>query len=188
MDLPVNKELGYAYIVPYGDSAQLQIGTKGFVQLAIRSGAYRTINVVEVYAGDIKRRNRLTGEIILEEEQQSEEVIGYLAYFSLLSGYEKWLYMTVEEIHKHGERFSKTYKFPNGLWKKDFKAMAEKTVLKRLLSKYGILSPHMQRAVMADQSAIRETAIQKDKEQPLDAVDLDYIDVDFEGTPFGEGE
>lgn len=159
LNLPVDPNLGFAYIIPYGDKATFQMGYKGFVQLAMRTGQYKTINATEVYEGEIKSINRFTGEIEFGEKS-SDKVVGYIAYFKLINGFEKYLYMTVEEVEKHGRKFSKSYGSKDGRWHLDFHAMAIKTILKRLLSKFGILSIEMQSglstALQADQSVISE--------------------------------
>lgn len=166
LDLPIVPTLGFAAIVPFYDSkkkqtlAQFQIMTKGLIQLAQRSGQYKTINVAPVYEGDIKSNNRFTGEIEFNTDNipdKSKEPIGYVAYMQLTNGFDKYLYMTTEELKQHGLRFSQTFKKGFGLWKDNFDAMAKKTVLKLLLSKFGPLSvdTQMQLALQADQAAIR---------------------------------
>lgn len=154
MDLPITPGLGFAHIVPYGDVAQFQMGWKGFVQLAMRSGQYRTINAAPVFEGQIKFRNPFTGEIEFDFEARSTNVIGYLLYFKLLNGYEKFYYMTKEECEKHGKRYSKQYAYGKGQWADNFEAMALKTVVKQGLSKYGILSVEMQKAIETDQGSV----------------------------------
>ena len=109
LDLPINPNLGFAYIVPFGGQAQFQLGYKGFVQLAMRSGQYKTINVREVYEGEIVSENRFTGEYEFGTPK-SDKVVGYMAYFKLLNGFEKYLYMSKEELEKHGKKYSQTYK------------------------------------------------------------------------------
>ena len=161
LDLPINQNLGFAYIIPYngrdGNKAQFQMGYKGFIQLALRSGDYKAINATEVYEGELIGINRLTGEIKLDEKgKKSDKIIGYAAYFSLLNGFEKAVYMTVEDITNHAKKFSKSYNKENSIWKKDFHSMALKTVLKLILSKYGILSTEMQKAVEVDQAVIKQ--------------------------------
>jgi recombination protein RecT len=162
LDLPINQNLGFAYIVPYKSkgvfNAQFQMGYKGFVQLAIRSGQYKTINVSEVYEGEIESFNRMTGEFKFEslENTQGKAIVGYIAYFRLINGFEKAVYMTKAQVDTHAKKYSQTYKMGFGLWKDDFDAMAKKTVLKLLLGKYGILSVEMQKAVQADQAVIRK--------------------------------
>jgi recombination protein RecT len=163
LDLPVNQNLGYAYIIPFKDKgvskAQLQIGTKGFVQLAQRSGQLKTINVTEVREGELKGTNRASGEMEFEwiedeKERSAKPIIGYLAFMKLINGFEKSLYMSSDQLTKHGARFSQTFKMGFGLWKDDFDSMAKKTVIKLLLSRYAPLSVAMQRAQLADQAII----------------------------------
>lgn len=160
LDLPIDPNLGFSAIVPYYEKstnttkAQFQIMYKGFVQLAIRSGQYKTINTCEVYEGEISQVNKLTGEIQFTGQKVSDKIIGYVAYFSLTNGFEKSLYMTVQEVETHAKRYSQMYKKGFGVWKDDFDSMAKKTVLKLLLSKYGILSIEMQKAVTFDQATI----------------------------------
>jgi recombination protein RecT len=169
LDLPIDQNLGFAYIVPYNDKkkgkvAQFQMGYKGFIQLAMRSGQYKTISSSEVYEGEIKKYNRITGEIEFNEEffpDENSKVVGYIAYFKLLNGFEKYQYMTIKELQAHGKKYSQSYKSnnqwarDNSLWNTDFQSMATKTVLKLLLSKYGILSIEMQKALETDQAVIK---------------------------------
>lgn len=165
VDLPVVNSLGFSYIVPFNskkkdpqtgkdvyiNEAQYQIGAKGFIQLAMRSGQYLAITVNEVYDGELEVKNRFTEEYLFHE-RKSDKVVGYLAYFKLVNGMEKFLYMSNEELMKHAGQYSQTFKkFGTGLWKDNFDAMAKKTVIKRLLNKFGILSIDMQNAVLFDQ-------------------------------------
>ncbi|MGM0864524.1 MAG: recombinase RecT [Bacillota bacterium] len=147
LDLPVDKNLGYAWIVPYGGKAQFQLGYKGYIQLALRTGQYRYINVTPIHEGELIKWNPLTEEIDIDfEQRESEVVIGYAAYFELLNGFRKTVYWTREQVEKHRKKFSKS----DFGWKNDWDAMAMKTVLKNLLSKWGILSVEMQKAVIED--------------------------------------
>ena len=167
LDLPINQNLGFAWIVPYGNQAQFQVGWKGIIQLANRTGQYKAINVVEVYENQFKSYNRLTEELDADFTQEGNgNIIGYVAYFKLLNGFEKTSFWTVEEVKKHAQQFSKTYKQSNGVWATSFNAMAKKTVLKNTLSKWGILSIEMQNAVIADQAIIND----------VETLDVDYID------------
>nr|WP_195365999.1 recombinase RecT [[Eubacterium] tenue] len=171
LDLPIDQNLGFAYIVPYntkeGNSyvkkAQFQMGYRGYIQLAMRTGQYKTINAIEIYKGEINRVNRLTGEIEFNEDEDlidRDTVVGYMAYFKLLNGFEKTLYMTKEEMEKHAKKYSQSYSsskkwvVDSSLWTTDFDGMAIKTVIKRLLSKYGILSVEMQNAMTNDQAVM----------------------------------
>lgn len=159
MDLPINPSLGFAHIVPYKGVAQFQMGWKGFVQLAMRSGQYKTINLTPVLEGQIKNHNPFTGEMEFTAEAKSDKQIGYLLYFKLLNGYEKYFYMTTEQCHDHGKKYSASFKKNFGRWVEDFEAMALKTVCKLGLSKYGILSVDMQKAIEMDQAAVSEDGI-----------------------------
>ncbi len=159
LDLPINPQLGFAHIVPYGSDATFQIGWKGFVQLAIRTRQYKTMNAAEIYEGELIRYDRITGETTIDESQRkSNKIIGYVAYFKLTGGFEKFLYMTFDQVQAHAKRFSKSYGRSGSAWTTNFDAMALKTVLKLLLSKYGILSVEMQKALEFDQAAVRETS------------------------------
>lgn len=168
LDLPIIGSLGQSCIVPYSGKAQFQIMARGFVQLAIRSGQYKTMNAVEVHEGEIISRNRLTGEIDFNPDgKKSDKIVGFLFYFKLKSGYEKYTYMTVEEAQAHGKRYSKSYGSDHSKWKTDFNAMALKTVVKQGLSKWGPLSTEMQTAIQFDQAAVSEDG----KPEYIDATD-----------------
>lgn len=171
LDLPIDKNLGFAYIVPYNNKktgakeAQFQLSYKGYIQLAIRSGQYKTINAIEVYENEIARTNRLTGEVEFNENDSQinrNKVVGYMAYFKLINGFEKAIYMSKEEMEAHAKKYSQSYSskkdwvVKGSLWTTDFDSMALKTVLKRLISKYGIMSIEMQTAVLNDQAVIDE--------------------------------
>lgn len=178
LDLPINNSLGMAYIVPFNDNknhtclAQFQLGYKGIVQLAIRSGQYHKINVTEVYEGEIKSENKFTGEYEFGEKT-SDKVVGYMAYFRLTSGFEKYLYMSKEQCEAHGKKYSQTYKRGFGLWKDAFDEMSKKTVLKQLLSKFGVMSIDIQRAQIFDQSVVKSDLIKTD----VDESEVTYADI-----------
>lgn len=156
LKLPFNKDLGQAWIIPYKGKPQLQIGWKGFVQLAQRSGQFHTINCTDVRAGEIKKNDRLTGEIefewISDSEREKAEVVGYAAYFELANGFRKTLYMTKTELEEHAKKYSQTYKKGYGVWKDNFDAMARKTVIKLILNRFAPLSVDMQKAIELDQA------------------------------------
>lgn len=162
LDLPLNNNLGFAYIVPFKDNkkncvlAQFQIGYKGFIQLAQRSGQFQTISATPIYEGELVESNPLTGFRFDFTKRTSEKVVGYAAYFKLLNGFEKTLFMSADDLKKHGVKYSQTFKRGFGLWKDDFDAMATKTVLKLLLSKFAPLSIEMQKAVITDQGIIND--------------------------------
>lgn len=148
LDLPIEKSLGYAYVVPYKGQAQFQLGYKGLIQLAQRSGKYKSINSGIVYKSQLISYNPLFEELEVDFTQPADEVVGYFAAFKLLNGFEKLTYWTKEQAEAHGKRFSKSY--TSGPWKTDFDAMAQKTLLKQIISKYGPLSVEMQDAITSD--------------------------------------
>ena len=184
LDLPIVPTLGFAAIVPFFDRkknqtlASFQVMTKGLIQLSQRSGQYKTINVTAVYEGDIKSYNRFTGEIEFDSTNtpdMSKEPVGYVAYMKLTNGFEKYLYMTIDEIKKHGQHYSQTYRNGYGLWLENFDAMAKKSVLKLLLSKYGPLSvdTQMTLALQADAATIRMESI---ADTEIADATMEYID------------
>jgi recombination protein RecT len=157
LDLPINQNLGFAWIVPYKGQAQFQMGWKGYVQLAQRTGQYSRINVVKVYESQFKGFNALHEELDADFNiQPSGKVVGYAAYFRLVNGYEKTVYWTIEQVQEHGQRFSQSFNGNSSPWKSDFDAMAMKTVLKHTLSKWGILSIEMQKATTVDQAVVTD--------------------------------
>ena len=165
LKLPINKQLGFAWIVPYRDSKTgqyipaFQLGFKGYIQLCMRTGAYRYINADVVYEGELVKHDKLTGEIEIDPEKRTgDKKVGYFAFIETLNGFRKTLYMTVEEVTKHAQQYSKSYSSKNSVWATDFDAMALKTCLRLLLSKYGIMSVEMQRAYIEDSSDIVQLA------------------------------
>lgn len=153
LKLPINKSLGFAYIVPYDGQPQMQIGYKGFIQLAIRTGQYRHIHADIVYDGELQRVDKLTGEPDLNGVAKSTEVIGAFAHLETVNGFLKTVFWSLDRINAHAKRFSKSFvsgkkKTP---WITDPDAMRIKTVLKALLSKYGIMSVEMISAFGADE-------------------------------------
>jgi recombination protein RecT len=188
LDLPIDKNLGFAHIVPYKDEAQFQLGYKGYIQLAMRTGQYRTINACEIYEGEIVKQNRLTGELEFDEAQRtSDKIIGYAAYFKLSNGFEKTLYMTIEELREHGKKYSKSYFKDFSIWKQNESAMCLKTVLKLLLSKYGILSIEMQTALSTDQAIIKKDDLNDiDAIAHVDEPNFEGQTIDVEAAPSPE--
>jgi len=198
LKLPINKALGYAYIIPFNNSKKkddidenghvkldaqkkpiikwikvmeptFELGYKGYIQLAMRTGQYRTINDDVVYEGELRKVNKLTGEIAFDGEKKSNKIVGYFCYFELLNGFSKTLYMTVEQMARHAKTYSKSIpaettvenllnlaKLPFEArsktvgWLGNFHSMALKTVIRNLLGKYGYLSIEMQQAISDD--------------------------------------
>jgi recombination protein RecT len=164
LDLPVNNNLGFAYVIPYGAQAQFQIGYKGFIQLALRSGQFQKLSASPIYQGQIISENPLTGYEFDFKIQPKGEPIGYAAYMKLLNGFEATIYKSEAEVLSHAKKFSKT--FNNGPWKTDRPAMCLKTVIKMLLTKFAPLSVEMQKAVIYDQSVVVDA----------ESTEVNYID------------
>lgn len=177
LKLPLNKQLGYAYIVPYGKTPTMIIGYKGLYQLAIRSGLYKNINADVVYEGEYQGYGKITGELHLDGEKISDKPVGYFAYFELTNGFKKMMYMSVDDMASYCKKYSATMKSckmsneelaelaekqakqgpGNSVgWYGNFNDMATKTVLRRLLSKYGYLSIEMQNAMSVDEAETAE--------------------------------
>lgn len=187
MDLPLNPNLGYAALVPFnskdGCFAQLQVMVKGWTELFLRSGQCQSIICETVYEGQLVKKNKFTGEYIFDEDaKKSNKIIGFMAYFKLTNGFEKYDYMTVEEVKAHAQRFSQTYRKGAGIWKDHFEAMAQKTVLKRLLTKYAPKSIEMQQMAIFDQSIIKGSVDKIDEATPDYADNKDSVveTADFE--------
>lgn len=161
LNLPINNSLGFAYIVPFRNNkanrteAQFQLGYKGFIQLAQRSGQFKRINACAIYSDDSEQDvyQRLTS---LLPKPPKGQITGYIAYFQLLNGYEAHLSMSIDELDAHAKKYSQTAKKGFGVWKDNFDAMAQKTVIKLLLSKQAPLAidTPLTTAIQADQSVI----------------------------------
>lgn len=173
LDLPIDKNLGYAWIVPYKDNktdtykAQFQLGYKGYVQLALRTAKYRSINAIPIREGELVKWNPLTEELEVDfERRKSDAIIGYAGFFELINGFRKVVYWSREEIEEHKKRFSKS----DFGWKNDYDAMALKTVIRNMLSKWGILSIEMQEAYVKDIES--ET---QEKSNDDEYIDAEYV-------------
>lgn len=151
LNLPLSRALGFAYVVVYKGKPTFTIGYKGLIQLAMRTGAYKCINAGPVYEGEFKGRNKLSGEVDISGERTSDEAVGYFCYIEMLNGFSKTNYMTKKEAEDHGRKFSPA--FNNGPWKTNFDAMATKTVIRSLLSKYGMMTVEMQKAIVMESDA-----------------------------------
>jgi recombination protein RecT len=172
LDLPIDKNLGFAWIVPYSGKGQFQIGYKGLIQLAMRTGQYQRLNVTEIYAGQLVKFNPLTEDVEFDfTKPATGSVIGYAGYFRLNNGFEKTVYWSKEKVTAHAKRFSQAYKSGSGIWKTDENAMLMKTVVKNMLSKWGILSIDMQNAVRFDQSIVKGTP-----ENSIEDIQHEYVD------------
>ena len=180
LNLPQSPQLGYFYMVPFKNTkkvkdehgkevkvevteATFQIAYRGLTQLAMRSGQYKNINVTDIREGELVSYNPI--EDIYEfnpetnfEKRSNLKVIGYYAFFEMINGFRKGIYWSVEQLEAHAKRYSASYRngWSNSLWKSDFDAMAKKSMIRQLLSKWGIMSVEMERAYTGDQAVIRE--------------------------------
>ena len=179
LNLPLQNGLGFAYIVPFRNNkekkteAQFQIGYKGFIQLAQRSGQFKRLVALPVYKKQLIKKDFINGfEFDWEKEPEEGELpIGYYAYFKLMNEFSAELYMTHEEINAHAKKYSQTYRtyldkkakgqWAQSVWAENFEAMALKTVTKLLLSKQAPLSVEMQQAVLADQAVVKDVENQE---------------------------
>ena len=177
MNLQVNPSLGECAIIPYGKQAQFQVMRSGLVQLAMRSGVIKSLINEVVYEGQLIKKNKFKGVYEFDEDAKtSDKVIGYMSYMETVEGFEKTLYMTVDEVKEHAKKFSKTYQSGSGIWKENFDAMAMKTVLKKLLSKWAPKS--VAPARQFDQAVVK---INPDKGQTdIEDAEVVYVDNDNE--------
>ena len=183
LSLPLDPSLGLAWVLPYKDNknnttvATFQLGAKAYIQLALRTAQYRKINVRDVREGEIVGEDFVSGEMQfkkLEKDRSNAPIIGYVAMFELINGFSTQLYMSVEELDAHAKRFSQTYRKGYGLWsdKEMRPAMMEKTILKRLLSKYGVLSVEMEQAIKSDSAVLGENDAVRYIDNEENAIDL----------------
>ena len=175
LDLPVNPSLGLAWIVPYGNGAQFQLGYRGAIALAMRSGQMKSIVMTEVYEGECKCWNRFT-ETFEFGDKVSDNIIGYYARFETVNGFVKATFWTKEEVLKHAKRFSKS--FNRGPWQTDFDAMAKKTVLLSIIKTYAPMSIEMQSAFESDEkvATVNEATGQEE------FIDAEVLDAQNEDT------
>lgn len=226
LDLPINRALGFAYIVVYNNTEKYRDengierevkvptptfipGYKGYIQLAMRTGQYLTINADFVYEGELRQISKLSGEVSLDGERTSDTIVGYFCHFKLLNGYTKTLYMSVEDMARYAKRYAPGIKKEVTVqdlikkandgyvskkvgWMGNFNDMALKTVIRRLISKYGYLSIKMQNALGHDEEsdrnralAARNDALQIANEQP-EVVTLDNTQYEVVDTETGE--
>lgn len=210
LKLPLNKALGFAYIVTYNNSAKddqgnwikiptptFILGYKGYIQLAMRTGQYRTINADYVYEGELRKVNKLSGEIAFDGEKKSDKIVGYFCYFELLNGFSKTLYVSVEDMASYAKKFSPSIKKTTTVeqlqklanttvqaksvgWEGNFSDMALKTVVRRLLSKYGYLSVEMQTALSTEQEETSRAYLIENANKEVIATNVEYEEVDEE--------
>lgn len=213
--LPLNKALGFSYIIVFNNNVKNPDGTwtkvptptfipgyKGYIQLAMRTGQYKTINADFVYEGELRKVNKLTGEIAFDGEKKSDKIVGYFCYFELLNGFSKTLYVSVEDMANYALRYSPSFKGKNKPqvedlikaaqtnqtstkvgWEGNFNDMGLKTVVRRLLSKYGYLSVEMQDAISKDNTDTPQQQIitvQAEERKPIMLDETQYEKVDTE--------
>lgn len=165
LGLPIEKNLGFSYIVPYGSKAQFQIGYKGFIQLALRTNQYKIINSVAIKEGEITLKNRLSGEFDFnfiqdDDVRDATKTVGYASYIEFNNGFRKTYYMSISQMQKHAAEYSAAYKYDlkygknSSVWSTNFEAMALKTVLKLNLAKFGALSVEFEKALQLDGTTI----------------------------------
>lgn len=213
--LPLNKALGFSYIIVFNNNVKNPDGTwtkvptptfipgyKGYIQLTMRTGQYKTINADFVYEGELRKVNKLTGEIAFDGEKKSDKIVGYFCYFELLNGFSKTLYVSVEDMANYALRYSPSFKGKNKPqvedlikaaqtnqastkvgWEGNFNDMGLKTVVRRLLSKYGYLSVEMQDAISKDNTDTPQQQIitvQAEERKPIMLDETQYEKVDTE--------
>ncbi len=154
LKLPISKQLGFAYIVPYKGVPQFQIGYKGMIQLCLRTGKYKCINADVVYDGEFRGADKLTGYVDLNGEKISNKIIGYFAYIETTDGFKKAVYWSTEKVREHAKQHSKSY--GSGAWQTNFDEMAIKTVMRNLLSKYCLMSTEIENALQAENAPAEE--------------------------------
>jgi recombinase, phage RecT family len=183
LNLPLNKNLGFAFIIAYSGVPSFQIGYKGITQLAIRTGAYKYLNTSEVREGEITY-NKFTGSVTFHEVHPENPVIGYMSYLELLSGFSHAVYMTEQEIEDHALRYSKMYQADKRYHTQKSKwsdpverpKMAKKTALKALLTGWGVMTTEMARAFDSDDDNERTTTFRESdastiqQSEPIQAV------------------
>ncbi len=194
LKLPIEKQLGFGYIISFKDHGvpkpQFQLGYKGYIQLAIRTGVYKHISARAVYEGELKSINKLTGIPDISGNKVSNEIIGYFAYYETLGGFEAALYWTKDEVKAHAQRYSKSYQKGSMIWKNNFDEMATKTVLRNLLSHYGVMSVEINTAMVSEENqggAFPEAAPEAANPREIEtegAIPEAYNPADYRESPY----
>ena len=195
LKLSPSPQLGHYYLVPFNDKtkgkvAQFQLGYKGYIQLAIRSGQYKKLNVMAIKEGELESFDPLNEEIKINlrvenwDEREAAETVGYYAFFELTNGFRKALYWSKAQMEAHAIKYSPGYKAKKGytFWEKNFDGMAYKTMLRQLISKWGIMSIELQTAFEGDMAVINEDGSKNYVETDTDFIDAEVIEVPEETT------
>lgn len=185
LKLSPSPQLGHYYLVPFNDKdkgkvAQFQMGYKGYIQLAIRSGQYKKLNVLAVKKGELEYFDPLNEDIKINlmidkwDEREEAETIGYYATFELVNGFKKAIYWSKKQMENHATKYSPGYKAKKGytFWEKNFDGMAYKTMLRQLISKWGIMTIDMQSAFESDMSFTDDTGLKQYPESDADIIDI----------------
>ncbi len=215
LKLPLTKALGFAYIVVFNNSVKQPDGSwmkvptptfmpgyRGYIQLAMRTGQYRTMNTDIVYEGEVQKVNKLTGEINFDGKKTSDKIVGYFAYFETVNGFSKTLYMSVEQMAVHAKRYSPNLKGNKDVtvdslkvlansnqsttqvgWLGNFTDMALKTCLRNLLSKWGYLSVEMQGVLADDIDEAQETRNNAIMGMQNKTINIEDVDFEEQQTP-----
>ena len=189
LKLSPSPQLGHYFLVPFNDKdrgkvAQFQLGYKGYIQLAIRSGQYKKLNVLAVKKGELEYFDPLNEEIKINlmidkwDEREEAETIGYYAMFELVNGYKKAIYWSKKQMESHAIKYSPGYKAKKGFtfWETNFDGMAYKTMLRQLISKWGIMSIEMQSAFENDMTFKDEAGVTRYPEKDPDIIDMTPIE------------
>ena len=159
LNMPLAPALGFCYIVPYGNKAQFQLGYKALVQMSMRSGQFQRLGVREVHQGEYVGQDEFGDDLFqFSHDFDTNEIIGYYAYFQLTNGFKKTMYWTTEQVRNHANKYSKSFTSTSAtnVWRDNFDTMACKTVLKLLLNRYAPMSVEMQKAIAADQAIVNK--------------------------------
>lgn len=178
LDLPISKSLGFAYVIPYKQAGtptpQFQMGYKGYVQLALRTGQYKHLNAGLVYDGEEIDEDRIKGTLrIIGKKKKNAKPVGYFSYMQLINGFEKAIYCTKTEITDHMKKYSKSHNKKDSAWKTDFDSMAKKTMILKLIPKYGPMSIQMSEALKHDRPVNIENELDMELDKNANSMAID---------------
>lgn len=184
LKLPINKSLGFAWILPFKKQGQqhpqFMVGVRGYVQLALRTGKYKHLNAGTLYEGQVVDHDYLTGVFKISGDPKSDKAIGYFSHFELVNGFTKSLFWDVERVMAHGKKYSKSFNSNYSPWQTEFNEMAEKTMMMRLIKKFGVMSVEMSTAFSGEnhQPLSPEGQLQEDvaeKANTGEVIDLEPV-------------